>query len=260
MIFETHAHYDDEAFEEDREALLGKLTEKGIGAVINAGSSLESLKKIAELTEKYPFIYGAVGIHPCDTGELIEENLLWMKERCKDKKTVAVGEIGLDYHWKEPEAEIQKQWFIRQLILAQEVSLPVIIHSREAAKDTLDIMKTYHAEKTGGVIHCFSYGKEMAEEFGKLGFYFGIGGVVTFQNARKLLEALEVIPMEKIVLETDSPYLAPVPHRGERNSSLYLPYIIEKISEIKSISVQEVTDITRQNAERLFGIRCEGGR
>ncbi len=260
MIFETHAHYDDEAFDQDREELLHAMAQQGIGAVINAGSSPESLRKILKLTEAYPFMYGAVGIHPCDTGQLTEEIFLELKKQCAHEKTVAVGEIGLDYHWKEVDVEIQKKWFVRQLLLAQEVSLPVIIHSREAAKDTLDLMRTCHAEKTGGVVHCFSYGKEIAREFMKMDFYFGIGGVVTFQNARKLLEALQVIPMERILLETDSPYLAPVPHRGERNSSLYLPLIIEKIAEIKQRSKEEVTEITRQNGERLFGIRCGGGQ
>lgn len=255
MIFETHAHYDDKAFEEDREELLAALASNGISTVINISSSLDSVKKTVELMERYPFVYGAVGIHPSDTAELTEENFKWLKEQCRHKKTVAVGEIGLDYYWKEPDSSIQKKWFERQLLLAQEVKLPVSIHSREAAKDTLDMMRALHAEKTGGVIHCFSYGKEMAREFLDMGFSFGIGGVVTFNNAKKLKEAVSYIPLENIVLETDSPYLAPVPNRGKRNSSLNLPYIAEEIAAIKNVSYEMVIEQTRQNAEKLFQIK-----
>lgn len=255
MIFETHAHYDDKAFAEDRDTLLKGFPEKGIGTVINVCSDLESVQRTVALMEAYPFIYGAMGIHPSDTGALTEESFTWLREQCLHEKTVAVGEIGLDYYWNEPEAAIQKKWFERQLLLAQDLKMPVIIHSREAAKDTLDIMKALHAEKTGGVIHCFSYSKEMAAEFLKLDFYFGIGGVVTFSNAKKLKEAVAYIPLERLLLETDSPYLAPVPNRGKRNSSLNIPYIAEEIAKIKGISQEEVIVITRQNAENLFGIR-----
>ncbi len=258
MIFETHAHYDDAVFDNDRKELFEQMKADGIGAVLNAGSSLDSIRKIVELAENCPFLYGAAGIHPSETGELTEENFEWLKEQCKNPKIVAVGEIGLDYYWKEPDPSIQKKWFERQLLLAQEVSLPVIIHSREAAKDTLDMMKAFHAEKTGGVIHCFSYTKEMAEEFLKLDFYFGIGGVITFPNARKLKEAVACIPLERILLETDSPYLSPVPNRGKRNTSLNLPYIIQEIARIREISCEEVEEITRRNAEKLFQIPCRG--
>lgn len=255
MIFETHAHYDDKAFAEDRDMLLSSLPKQGIGTVINVCSDLESVKRTIGLMEKYSFVYGAMGIHPSDTGALTEESFAWLKEQCLHEKTVAVGEIGLDYYWNEPEPEIQKKWFERQLFLAQELKKPVIIHSREAAKDTLDMMKALHAEKTGGVIHCFSYTKEMAAEFLKLDFYFGIGGVVTFSNAKKLKEAVAYIPLERLLLETDSPYLAPVPNRGKRNSSLNIPYIAEEIAGIKGVSYDEVIRITRQNAENLFGIK-----
>lgn len=255
MIFETHAHYDDKAFDEDRDCLIESLPENGIGTVINVGSSLRSVRYTVDLMEKYPFVYGAIGIHPSDTGELTEESFAWLKEQCLHKKAVAVGEIGLDYYWNEPEQAIQKKWFERQLLLAQEVELPVVIHSREAAKDTLDMMRALHAEKTGGVIHCFSYTKEMAAEFLKLDYHFGIGGVITFSNAKKLKEAVAYIPMERILLETDSPYLAPTPNRGKRNCSLNIPYIAEEIANIKNISYEEVVEITRQNAERLFGIK-----
>ncbi len=254
MIFETHAHYDDKAFEEDREALLASLEKNGIGRVVNISSDLRSVEDSLSLAERYPFVYAAVGIHPSDTAELTDEDLEWLKEKCSHEKAVAVGEIGLDYHWKEPEPKIQKKWFERQLLLAKEVDLPVVIHSREAAKDTLDIMKALHAEECGGVIHCFSYTKETAAEFLKLGFYFGIGGVVTFSNAKKLREAVEYLPMDRIVLETDSPYLSPEPNRGRRNTSLHLHDIAKKIAEIKGLSYDEVAARTWENAVRLYRI------
>lgn len=254
MIFETHAHYDDEAFHQDREALLESLKEHGIQYVINVGASLQSTKNTIRLMEKYPFIYGALGVHPSETEELNEENFLWLKEQYSLEKAIAVGEIGLDYYWKEPDRQIQQKWFKRQLRLAKDVKLPVVIHSREAAKDTLDIMKEEKAEEIGGEIHCFSYTKEMAREFLNMDFYFGIGGVVTFQNARKLKEAVEYIPLDKILLETDCPYLAPVPFRGKRNSSLNLTYVAEEIARIKGINREQVIEATNYNARKLFSI------
>ncbi len=254
MIFETHAHYDDEAFHQDREALLESLKEHGIEYVINVGASLQSTENTIRLMEKYPFIYGALGVHPSETEELNEEKFLWLKEQYALEKAIAVGEIGLDYYWKEPDRQIQQKWFRRQLRLAKDVKLPVVIHSREAAKDTLDIMKEEKAEEIGGEIHCFSYTKEMAREFLNMDFYFGIGGVVTFQNARKLKEAVEYIPLDKILLETDCPYLAPVPFRGKRNSSLNLPYVAEEIARIKGISREQVIEATNYNAKKLFSI------
>lgn len=255
MIFESHAHYDDEAFDEDREALLLSLRERGIGTVLNIGASLTGSEETVKLAEQYPFIYGAVGVHPGEIGELNEENFARLRTLCDHEKVVAVGETGLDYHYPEPDKALQKKWFERQLELARETELPVIIHSREAAKDTLDIMKALNAGEIGGVVHCFSYGKEMAREYLDMDFYFGIGGVVTFPNAKKLKEAVEYIPMEKILLETDSPYLAPQPHRGERNSSLNLPYVAEAIAELKGISCEEVERITQENARRLFRVQ-----
>lgn len=252
MIFESHAHYDDEAFDEDREELLGSLREHGIDKVINVGASLESCKITLQLMKEYSFIYGAMGVHPGETGELNEENFMWLREQCAVDKVVAVGEIGLDYHWKEPEVQIQKLWFERQMELAREVNLPVIIHSREAAKDTLDMMRALRAGEIGGVIHCYSYTKEIAREYLQMDYYFGIGGVITFQNAKKLKEAVEYIPMDRILLETDSPYLAPEPNRGKRNSSLNLPYVAQEIAAIKGISYEDVVKHTEENAERLF--------
>lgn len=255
MIFESHAHYDDEAFDEDRGALLQSFAENGIDTVINIGASLESCRRTLALMEKYFFIYGAIGVHPSETVELTEESFLWLKECCGREKVVAVGEIGLDYHWKEPEPSVQKKWFERQLGMAKEVKLPVVIHSRDAAKDTLDIMKSSHAETVGGVVHCFSYTKEIAREYLEMGYYFGIGGVVTFANARKLKEVVSYIPMDRILLETDSPYLAPEPNRGKRNSSLNLPYIAREIAEIRGLDYEEVLAVTHGNAERLFRLQ-----
>lgn len=252
MIFESHAHYDDEAFEEDRDAILHSLKANGIDTVINVGASIDSCKRTIGLMDKYPFIYGAIGIHPSETWELDEENIKWVKESCCHKKTVAVGEIGLDYHYEEPEHSVQKKWFERQLEIAEELNLPVIIHSRDAAKDTLDILKSHNAKNLGGVIHCFSYTKEIAEEYLNMGFYFGIGGVITFANARKLKEAVEYIPIGKILLETDSPYLAPEPNRGKRNSSLNIPYIAKEIARLKGLSYEEVVGVTHENAMSLF--------
>ena len=255
MIFESHAHYDDEAFDEDRESLIKSLPENGIDTVINVGASLYSCKSTIALMEKYSFVYGAMGVHPSETAELNEENFQWLKEQCAREKIVAVGEIGLDYHWKEPEPDVQKKWFERQLALAEEVKLPVIIHSREAAKDTLDIMKGMSAERISGVIHCFSYTKETAAQYLDMDYYFGIGGVISFDNAKKLKEAVSYIPLEKILLETDSPYLAPVPNRGKRNSSLNLPYIAKEIAFIKDVSYEDVLAVTHENAAKLFGLK-----
>ena len=254
MIFDSHAHYDDEAFTEDRDSLLNSLQEQGITAVMNVGASLGSTKTSIALAEAYDFIYAAAGVHPSETEELDEQSFLWLKEQCAHEKVLAVGEIGLDYYWPEPDRDLQKKWFERQLALAEEVGLPVIIHSRDAAKDTLDIMQKMHAEKIGGVIHCFSYEKEMAKIYVDMGFYIGIGGVLTFKNARKTRKVVESIPLERIVLETDSPYLAPVPNRGKRNDSRNLPYVVTEIAKIKNISEEEVMEVTMANAKRLYRI------
>ena len=255
MIFDTHAHYDDEAFDEDREQLLASFKENGIDAVTNVAASLSSCKTTLELARNHDFMYAALGVHPSESAELSDEGLkdieTWCTER-QDGKVRAIGEIGLDYYWEEPDHETQKKWFHRQLNLARELKLPVIIHSRDAARDTLDIMKEEHSGEIGGVIHCFSYGKEMAAEYLKMGFYLGIGGVLTFKNAKKLLEVAEMAPLDRLVLETDCPYLAPVPNRGKRNSSLNLPYVAEKLAEIKKCTPEEIVCATEENARRLY--------
>jgi len=253
MIFETHAHYDDEAFDEDREELLKSLVNNGIEYVVNVGSSMESTRSSVALAAKYDFIYAAIGVHPSETGELTENEIDWLKnEALFNKKVVAIGEIGLDYYWEEPKRDIQKIWFERQLELAREVKLPVIIHSRDASKETLDIMKAHKAEEIGGVIHCYSYSKETAKEYLNMGFYFGIGGVVTFKNARQVKEAVQYIPLDRILLETDCPYLSPEPNRGKRNSSLNIPYIAGAIAQLKGIEYDELIGITSQNAKKMY--------
>lgn len=251
-LFDTHAHYDDKAFDGDRESLLESLQASGIARVVNVGASLDSCRRTLALTEKYDYIYGAIGIHPNETAQLNEENWESLREMCGESKCVAVGEIGLDYYWDQPEREIQKKWFARQLNLAKEQKLPVVIHSRDAAKDTADIMEAEKAEDAGGVVHCFSYTKETARTFLNMGFFFGIGGVVTFRNARKLKEAVEYIPLDRIVLETDCPYLAPVPWRGRRNCSLYLPYVVTAVAQIKEISEEAVRKAVWENSLRLY--------
>lgn len=255
MIFETHAHYDDDKFDEDREGLLKKMPEEGIGCIVNVGASLSSTKTSLELAEKFDHVYAAVGVHPNETGELNEENFVWLKSVAKNPKVVAIGEIGLDYYWKEPEPDVQKIWFERQMELAREEKLPMIIHSRDAAKDTMDMIKACDGGSIGGVIHCYSYSVEMAKEYLDMGFYLGIGGVVTFNNAKKLKEVVEYMPLDRIVLETDCPYLAPVPNRGKRNSSLNLKYVVAEISKLKNISEEEIKKVTYENAKKLYRMK-----
>lgn len=253
MIFETHAHYDDEQFDLDREELLSSMPEQGVGTIVNVSATYESCRCVVDLVQKYPFMYAAVGIHPDEVGSLNEERFAALKELCGREKVVAVGEIGLDYYWDNESHDVQKEWFVRQLDLARELNLPVLIHSREAAADTMEIMKE-HGQGLRGVIHCYSYSKEQAKEYVKMGYYIGVGGVVTFKNSRVLKEVVKAIPLEHIVVETDCPYLAPTPHRGKRNSSAYLPLVIEEIAKLKGITAEEVEDATYENAQRLYGL------
>ena len=255
MIFETHAHYNDEAFREDREEILARLMDRGIGRVVNIASDLDSIDECLDLAHRYPFMYCALGIHPSDSAPLTDRLLAGIRYKLDDPRVVAVGEIGLDYYWDTPDREIQKHWFEAQLEMAREADLPVVIHSREAAQDTMQLMRDHRAQEIGGVVHCYSYSLELAREFVKMGFFIGIGGVVTFKNARKLKEVAAGIPLDNIVLETDSPYLAPVPFRGKRNSSLNLPYVAEAVAQLREISTEEVIARTEENAERLYRLR-----
>lgn len=254
MIFDSHAHYDDAQYDEDREAVLSHLADAGVDKVVNISNGWEDMLHTLQLIREYPFFYGTVGIHPCKVSELNEERMDKLRQLCHEEKIVAVGEIGLDYYWMSDPKEVQKKWFIRQLHLAREENLPVVIHSRDASQDTFDLMKSEHAGSTGGVIHCYSGSYEMAKEYVKMGYFLGIGGVVTFKNSRVLKEVAEKIPLEHLVVETDCPYLAPAPHRGKRNSSAYLPLVIEEIARLRKISPEEVEQVTYENAMRLYGL------
>ncbi len=252
MIFESHAHYDDGAFDGDRAEILRECRKQGISAIVNVSASLSSVKTTLALAEAYDFIYGAVGIHPDEVGELNEENFSWLKEKCRHPKAVAVGEIGLDYYWDKEGRETQKYWFRRQMELAWELGLPVIIHSREAAADTLEEVKKAHKPGQKAVVHCFSYGPDLAREYLDLGYYIGVGGVVTFKNAKKLKEVVKLVPIQRILLETDCPYLAPEPFRGKRNSSLNLSRIAEAIGQLKGMDAEAVMAITEENARKFY--------
>ena len=254
MIFDTHAHYDDDRFSPDRGELLSGMNGNGIGRIINVGASFEGCKNSLMLAQEYDFIYAALGVHPSDIADLTKESCEWIRQHLSEPKVVAVGEIGLDYYWdKEPEVQArQREWFRYQLQLAKESALPVSIHSREAAADTMEIMKEAAADGIPGVIHCYSYSKEQALEYIDMEYYIGVGGVVTFKNARKLKETVEAIPLERILLETDCPYMAPEPNRGKRNSSLYLTYVADAIAGLKGVTPEEVKTVTYENALRLF--------
>lgn len=252
MIFDTHSHYDDEAFDADRDELLSGMQRKGIGWLVNVGADMASSREAIALAEKYEFVYASLGVHPSETENLTEADMDWLQEHASHKKVVAIGEIGLDYHWQEPSPDRQRQWFDRQITLAKEVNLPVIIHSRDAAAETMQILTETKAYDCGGVIHCYSYSPEMAKEYVDMGFYIGVGGVVTFKNAKKLKRTVEEIPLGKLVLETDCPYMAPEPERGKRNDSSLLRYVAEKIAELKGITPEEVIRVTTGNAAKLY--------
>lgn len=255
MLFDTHAHLDDERFKEDFNDVLDKIKAAGVDFVVNPGYDIPSSENAVQLSEKYDFIYAAVGVHPHDADSLTEEGIEKIKELSKSKKVVAIGEIGLDYYYDLSERDIQKKWFARQMELALEVKKPVIIHDRDAHKDTMDILKANGIKKTGGVLHCFSGSTQMAREALDLGMYISFAGPVTFKNARKLVEVAEYVPLDKMFIETDSPYLTPVPKRGERNDSSNVRYVAEKISEIKNIPFEEVCRVTKENALSFFGIK-----
>ena len=252
MIFDSHAHYDDHAYDGDREEILPALARDGVGTVVNVGASLEGTRRTVELIRKYPFMYGAAGVHPDEVGELNEETFAWLREQCLQKKIVAVGETGLDYYWDKESHEVQKKWFVRQLKLAKKLSLPVIVHSREAAADTMEILKQEYSPQTPAVIHCYSYSPELAREYVKMGYYLGIGGVVTFKNAKKLKEVVLETPLERILLETDCPYLAPEPYRGKRNDSRNLTYVAKAVADIKGLTPEAVIEATEKNAGTFY--------
>ena len=250
MYFESHAHYDDKRFDKDREELLSSLPSFGIDYVVNIGCDMKSSKKSIELSEKYDYIYASVGVHPHDVENMTEDDLATLRQLANHKKVVAIGEIGLDYYYDTSPRDTQRYWFKRQLELVKECNKPVIIHSREASQECFDIIKESGVNE--GVIHCYSGSPEMALEYVKMGFYIGIGGVLTFSNAKKLVEVAKVLDLENILIETDSPYLSPVPNRGQRNDSRNLEFVVKKLAEIKGISEKEIADITSFNAKKIF--------
>lgn len=251
MLFDSHAHYNDSRFDEDRYELLDKMQENGIGYIVNAADSMRSIDKILPLCERYDFLYAAVGVHPEEVAELDEADMEKLRELSRYEKVVAIGEIGLDYYYDNVGKDIQKKWLDRQLTLAEEVGLPVIIHDRDAHRDCLDILAKHDIK---GVMHCYSGSAEMAKEVLEMGMYFGFGGTLTFKNAKKTQKAAEEIPIERILLETDCPYLAPEPYRGTKNSSLLMHFVAEKLAEIKGISISEVERKTTENAKKFYGI------
>ncbi len=251
-IFDSHAHYNDEQFDIDRDSLLASLPEAGIVGIINCGTDVASSHASLEMAEKYPFIYAACGYHPESALEFTDDDLNEIEKMLGHNKCVAVGEIGLEYHYDFVPKDIQKYVFEKHLELAVKHDMPVIVHDREAHADTMDLLKKY---KPKGVLHCYSGSTEMAKEVLKMGMYIGLGGAVTFKNAVKPVEVAEMIPLDRLLLETDCPYMAPVPMRGKRNNSAYISHVAEKIADIRGISPQELLSITAENTRKLFGIK-----
>lgn len=255
LIFDTHAHYNDEAFQEDREELLSGLFSNGVGTVVEVSAEFGGIPRVLELAEQHDFMYAAVGVHPTEVYDLPDSDLAEVERYAvSGSKVVAIGEIGLDYHYPDTQKEKQKKWFARQIDLAKRLKLPIIVHSRDAAKDTLDLIRAENAREAGGVIHCFSYEPEMAALYTDMGFYIGIGGVVTFKKSRKLKEIAAKMPMELMLLETDCPYLAPEPFRGRRNNSALIRYVAETVAGLRGMSVSDVIRITSENARRFYGL------
>lgn len=258
MIFESHAHYDDRQFDVDRETLLENLPFQNVGVIVNVGSDIRSSKESITLAHQYDYIYAAIGVHPDEVDTMKEADMEELSHMAKEDKVVAIGEIGLDYFRKEGNAykSVQKEWFCRQLDLAKEIEKPVIIHSRDAAEDTIQILRDFRKEnpqiENPGVIHCYSYSPELAKEYVAMGFYIGIGGVVTFKNAKKLVETVAQIPLERILVETDSPYLCPEPNRGKRNDSSQIRYVMDRIADIRGIAPEEVEKQTEMNARKMY--------
>lgn len=253
MLFDTHAHYDDERFDGDRETLLASMPAKNVGLIVNPGCDVPSSRMAVALAEKFDFVYAAVGIHPENCADFVPEQIDTLRQMAKAPKVVAIGEIGLDYYWAEnPPKELQQEVLRRQLRLAEELNLPVIIHDRDAHGDTMAIVREFPRVK--GVFHCFAGSVEMAHELLKMGWMLSFNGAATFKNAKKAPDVIAAVPLEKLMIETDAPYLTPVPHRGARNDSSYVGLVAEKIAQIKGLTPEEVEQATWENGRRFFGI------
>lgn len=254
MLFDTHVHLNAEQYKEDLEEVIERALNEGISRMVVVGFDRPTIEKAMELVEKYDFMYASVGWHPVDAIDMKDEDLLWIEELASHPKVVAIGEMGLDYYWDKSPKEIQKEVFRRQIQLAKKVKLPIVIHNREATADIVEILKEEGAEEVGGIMHCFSGSPETAKECVDMNFYISLGGPVTFKNAKKPKEVAEAIPLEKLLIETDCPYLAPHPYRGKRNEPSYVKLVAEQIAEIKGLSLEEVAEATTANAQKLFGI------
>lgn len=253
MIFDTHAHFDDPQFDADRDEVLRGLKDLGVGKVMDIGASLDTTRKAIEIAEKYDFVYATAGVHPSETIGMTEENMEELRRLAlASSKVRAIGEIGLDYHYEDTNPEEQQHWFRRQLELAKELDMPVVIHDRDSKGKAIEILKEMGI--TNGVMHCFSGSAEIAKELVKMGFMISFTGVLTFKNARRAVEACAAVPLERLMVETDCPYMAPEPHRGERNFSGYVRFVAEKMAEIKGVSYEELVRITTENAERFYRI------
>ena len=256
MLFDSHAHLNDERFDEDREELINSLKAKGVDLVLNPGACIETSKSSVDLANKYDFIYAAVGVHPHDVGEMTEEDIETLRKLAlENEKVKAIGEIGLDYYYDNSPREIQKKWFKRQIELSNELKLPIIIHDRDAHGDTFEIIKNTKSPEIGCVLHCYSGNVELAKEYVKMGCYISIPGTVTFKNNKKTREVAKEIPLEYLLIETDSPYMAPEPHRGKRNDPSLVQFVADKIAQEKGISYEQVCKATKENAKRFFNIK-----
>lgn len=254
MLFDSHAHLDSERFEGERDAIIERAKAAGLSLIMNPGADYESSVKAVELSEKYDMVYAAVGIHPHDASSMDEMMLSLLKALARKKKVMAIGEIGLDYHYDYSPRDVQQKVFIDQIRLAKSLKLPIIIHDREANDDMMRILKEETAFETGVVMHCFSGSAELARQYVKLGAYISIAGPLTFKNNRKTIEVVEVVPLDRLFVETDSPFLTPVPFRGKRNEPAYVEHVADKIAEIKGLTYREVVEATKTNACRFFGI------
>ncbi|MFJ5625227.1 TatD family hydrolase [Peribacillus loiseleuriae] len=254
MLFDTHVHLNDKQFEEDLEEVIQRTKESGVSNVVVVGFDRPTITRAMELVEEYDFIYAAVGWHPVDAIDMTDEDLHWIEELAAHPKVVAIGEMGLDYHWDKSPKDIQKDVFRKQIKLAKKVKLPIIIHNREATADIIEILKEENAHEVGGIMHCFSGSPEIAKECVEMNFYISLGGPVTFKNAKKPKEVAAEIPLDRLLIETDCPYLAPHPFRGKRNEPAYVKLVAEQIAEIKEITLEEVAKATTWNAKKLFGI------